>query len=75
MEKTNRICVVPECNTHSMYNFNGLSAIYCSSHKQPQMIDVNHVKCSFIGCLRVPSFNYEGRYSAVNMIVVGDGVL
>ena len=63
--KSIKICIYLDCNTRCNYNFNGLPASYCASHKQPQMIDVNHVKCDFIGCSLLPYYNFEGNTKGV----------
>ena len=61
MKKTNRICVVEECNTRCNFNFHGLPASYCYLHKIPNMIDVNHKSCLFENCKKQPCYNFQGN--------------
>lgn len=55
------MCKVDGCKRKSMYNFEGNKAIYCSEHKQPGMVDLNHKKCLFTGCKTNPAFNFKGE--------------
>ena len=67
MEKSKSIktCVYLDCNTRCLYNFQGLRASYCASHKQIGMIDVNNKQCSFEGCNTKPSFNFENEKTPI----------
>jgi len=38
-------CLNPNCSREPSFNFFGLTAKYCSYHKEPGMIDVKHRKC------------------------------
>jgi hypothetical protein len=65
MEKSKRLCIYQDCQIRRGYNFHSLPASYCTSHKQPGMVDVIHDKCSFIGCSLLPYFNYEGNKKGI----------
>ena len=48
------------------FNYEGFHrALYCSPHKEKDMVNVAHKKCVFPGCKILPGFNYEGNISAV----------
>ena len=55
------MCIYAECKRTSMYNFEGHKALYCSSHKQSEMVNVHHKKCNFSGCRKIPTCNFKGE--------------
>ena len=67
MEKPKSIkkCVYLDCDKYSCFNFHGLRANYCASHKQIGMIDVKNKHCVFEGCNITPSFNFENEKTAI----------
>jgi len=49
------------CGKRTVYNVNGEKALYCSAHKEPNMINVTTKKCEYKGgCLTRPSFGIHG---------------
>jgi hypothetical protein len=43
------------------YNVSGATtAVFCKDHKDDDMIDVKHDRCSYNGCETSPSYNVEG---------------
>jgi hypothetical protein len=56
------ICTHESCNKKATFNFQGLKAEYCASHKEELMVDVVNKKC--ITCLqKQPNWNYPGLQS------------
>jgi hypothetical protein len=56
------ICTHESCNKKATFNFQGLKAEYCTSHKEELMVDVVNKKC--ITCLqKQPNWNYPGLQS------------
>ncbi len=55
------ICVYENCNKRSSFGFEDGKALYCSIHKQENMIDICSKRCKFDGCRRGPAFNVEGE--------------
>jgi hypothetical protein len=53
-------CIESTCNKRPTFNFEGqLQAIYCSTHKLENMVDVANKKC--IKCNKIPRYNIEGQ--------------
>jgi len=63
---TKKLCKDEDCIKEPTYNFpNETGAIYCTTHKQPGMIDKKHKKCQYKsesgdGCLLHPSYGIAG---------------
>jgi len=74
-------CKLNNCYKNAFYNFNNEKyAIFCSEHKEPNMIDIIHQFniCSYDGCNTRPIYNYKGedkglycvKHKKLNMIDV-----
>ena len=50
------MCIYTDCKIRSLYNFEGISAKYCSLHKKEGMVDVNSKRCIYEGCNKYPTF-------------------
>jgi len=59
-KKKSNVCQKKDCKKRPTFNYEGLSAKYCSEHKEKNMIDVIHARCHEINCNKIPTFNYEG---------------
>jgi predicted nucleic-acid-binding Zn-ribbon protein len=56
------MCIYPECKKQPYYNKEGeLKALYCSSHKLENMVDVKNKTCIHPDCKKQPLFNKEGE--------------
>lgn len=55
-------CIAPECTKRSTYNYKeGQRRLFCKDHKQPEMINVNTVKCDI--CKENPArYNTKEEY-------------
>lgn len=57
-----RLCQEGNCSKRSSYNYNNeIKAIYCSTHKLDNMIDIVSKKCEYDSCNILPIYNYEGE--------------
>ena len=56
------ICL--KCEKRARYNKIGEEPLYCYSHSDDDMIDVDSTKCKFKGCTKYPSFNYPTEKTA-----------
>ena len=55
-------CAHEGCKKRPSYNTEGETrGLYCATHKQEGMIDVNHKTCKHKGCKTRPSYNIEGK--------------
>lgn len=55
-------CVVEDCKNRGWYNFLSTTnkQYYCNFHRKDGMINLITKKCKSFGCIKVPSFNFEG---------------
>ena len=63
-------CLYTECKTIPNFNYEGKTiALYCATHKLPDMIDIKHKKCQSIWCYTLISNKYEGycRYCFIHL--------
>jgi hypothetical protein len=61
-----QICVHPGCKTRPIYNIEGeTTALYCSTHKLDNMINVISKTCVHPGCKTIPHYNIEGETTAL----------
>ena len=63
--KSKNLCVYIDCNIRCNFNFHGLHAMYCASHKLETMINVNDKTCLFENCEKQPNYNYEGNKKGI----------
>jgi len=49
-------CIYDGCDKLALYNLKNLKPIYCSIHKNVDMVDVLHKKCNYNGCNQSPLF-------------------
>ena len=63
--KSKNLCVYIDCNIRCNFNFHGLHAMYCASHKLETMINVNDKTCLFENCEKQPNYNYVGEKIAL----------
>jgi hypothetical protein len=62
----NKKCQQESCNKIPAYNFQGQTrALYCVTHKLPDMVDIKHKKCQQEGCNKRPSYNFQGQSKAL----------
>ena len=75
------MCKIEGCKKRASFNYEGQTkAIYCSTHKLENMIDIKNKTCIFENCKKQPTYNYEGQTKALycathkleNMINVKD---
>ena len=59
------MCIYADCKISASYNFEGISAKYCSLHKHEGMINVKSNKCEFERCNKQPLYNKEGNNIAL----------
>lgn len=55
------LCQELNCEKNPNYGFNGMKAIYCSTHKKDGMIDIRHKKCKYDSCNTRPTYNYKNE--------------
>ena len=61
-----RLCQEGNCSKRASYNYNNeTKAIYCSTHKLDNMIDIRSKRCEHEECDTRPSYNYEGQTKAI----------
>ena len=66
----NKTCIHPNCKTIPNYNLEGqIKGIYCSVHKEANMIDVIHKTCIHPNCKKQPTFNLEGETKGIYCLV------
>jgi plastocyanin len=53
------MCIHEGCRTRPIFNKEGEKAMYCSTHKEADMVDVVHERC--MKCKKRPNFNKEGE--------------
>ena len=59
-------CEFKNCKTRSTFNLEGEKvALFCSKHKEINMVDVKHKKCEFKDCKKRPTYNLEGEKKAI----------
>ena len=59
-------CQQDGCNKQSTYNYEGqIKALYCNSHKLPDMVNTISKRCQQDGCNKQPVYNYEGQSKAL----------
>jgi formaldehyde-activating enzyme involved in methanogenesis len=59
-------CQHEGCKTRPHYNYEGQTkALYCATHKLPDMVDILHKRCKHEGCKTRPYYNYEGQTKAL----------
>jgi hypothetical protein len=57
-----KYCKSDNCKKFASFNYNGVKeAIYCSKHKEFNMVDVIHKKCIYENCNTRPNFNYNNE--------------
>jgi hypothetical protein len=49
------------CGKYALFNFNGQKPIFCSKHKEPNMINVKNRICEVNGCNIIPYYNFLGE--------------
>ena len=60
------MCIYTQCKKHPSFNKEGESkALYCSSHKLENMINVISKTCIYTQCKKQPHFNKEGESKAL----------
>ena len=59
------MCIYADCKIRPCYNFEGISAKYCFSHKFKDMVDVAHKTCIEPNCKTRPTYNIEGNKIAI----------
>jgi hypothetical protein len=60
-----RLCQHPGCQKQPNYNYPGeTTALFCSSHKLENMVDIKHKRCNHDGCQKIPIYNYLGESKA-----------
>jgi len=55
------MCIIEGCTKRAFYNFAGLKAEFCGEHRQINMINVVIKKCTFEGCITMPTYNLIGE--------------
>jgi len=56
------VCVHPRCKTRPYYNKEGeTKGLYCSIHKEPDMVDIINKICIYTGCKTQSTYNKEGE--------------
>lgn len=73
-----RNCSNDDCHSRGFYNFLGITdEVYCGVHRKDGMINIKSKKCKSFGCIKLPSFNFEGlkpeycyEHKEENMILV-----
>lgn len=64
--RTYNYCQFDKCTTQPYFNFpNQKQRLYCSVHKQKNMINLIAKKCNFDGCIIQPSFNIKHKKSGI----------
>lgn len=66
------------CGKYANYNIAGQKAIVCTTHKEPNMVDVRHKTCEAENCIKIPNYNIHGEikgrfcvnHKDPNMIIV-----
>ena len=59
-------CAAPDCKTWAYFNLPGEQrGFFCSSHKEPGMVDVVNKLCGHPGCNKHPNFNHPGMQHAI----------
>ncbi len=59
-------CFEINCYIRAYFNYkNEKTAIYCSSHKKDDMIDIISKKCIEENCDKIPTFNYKNEKTAI----------
>ena len=60
------MCVYDGCITLPTFNYKGhKNALYCSTHKLNEMVDIKNKTCIHEGCKKQPVFNYKGQKNAL----------
>lgn len=54
-------CEFKVCSIRPAYGFSGESPRFCSSHKEPGMVDVNNKKCLAEGCNKQCNYNFPNN--------------
>jgi len=61
-----KTCKFNNCKKQPSFNYaDQKNGIYCSVHKDPNMIDVISKTCRFENCKTIPNYNFEGKKQAV----------
>jgi len=61
-----RQCSHANCTKIPNFNYKDQKpAVFCLSHKEPEMIDVNNKRCSNPGCQKQPIFNFKAQTTGV----------
>ena len=69
MAQARRKCQNKDCSATARYNYKDIRpAMYCSKHKEKDMIDSYQKLCKAPNCLKVPSFNYENETTTLYCI-------
>ena len=59
-------CAAPDCKTWAYFNRPGEQrGLFCSTHKELDMVDVVNKLCSHPGCQKHPNFNHPGAPHAI----------
>jgi hypothetical protein len=62
VKKGNRCCQYKDCKKRASFNNSGeKKGIFCSTHKEPKMVNVVHKQCAAEGCDLRPNFNHLGE--------------
>ena len=54
-------CKFKDCSRQPSFNYVNCVPLYCSLHKEDDMINVRKNKCKIEGCNRHPMFNYPNE--------------
>lgn len=59
-KETYTYCSYSNCTKRPIFAYQHMKPLFCSSHKEQEMIDVKNRKCEFSDCIVQPIFGYEG---------------
>lgn len=54
------ICIFEGCTSGPNFNYENEKLLYCTTHKDENMIDVSHKKCKYEHCNTIRNKNYRG---------------
>ena len=61
-----QLCQYDGCKIRPFYNYEGeAKAIFCSTHKLKNMVNVKDKTCQHEGCNIIPNYNYKGQSKAI----------
>ena len=71
-----RICSSDDCHSRGFYNFLEITdEVYCGLHRKDGMINIITKKCKSFGCIKMPSFNFEGLKPEYCITHTEDGMI